>query len=112
MEAWALLPLISCLYNCLSNEMDSVNFSTISVTLSSNLPPQSFVSFGLVSVSDDWLMVHHDGSKFGLALCRNGNMGLGLGPDWLDRKVDGEEKNGVIEEESNDSIIDTAEEKS
>ena len=51
--------------------------------------------------------MHHNGSKFGLVLCRNGNMGLGLGTDWLEKKVDREEKNGVGEEESNDSIIDT-----
>uniref|UniRef100_A0A2P2J720 Uncharacterized protein n=1 Tax=Rhizophora mucronata TaxID=61149 RepID=A0A2P2J720_RHIMU len=36
---------MSCLYNSLSNETDSVNFSTTSVTLSSNLPPHSLASF-------------------------------------------------------------------
>lgn len=55
-------------------------------------------------------MVHHNGSNLGLDLCSNGSMGLGLDTDWLETKVDGEEKNGVGEE-SNDSIIETAKEK-
>lgn len=107
MDAWALLPIMSCLYKALSKEIDSVNISTASVTLPSNLPPHNLASF-------DALILHNTSLGFGLLLFIKANETLPLSLVWLNKSTDGEDKSRLREEAATrDSIhaLETAKKK-